>query len=180
MNIRHLTIASTLLALNIILAKGAALLSLPVYLDTIGTILAAVLLPLRYAFGVAALTSAVGSFVIHPAFGYYVLTQVSVCGVASVAIKHNLFSSTAKSTLAGTAIALTAAIVSSPVTVIVFGGVTLSSTTGINAVLLAAGNNLWQSVIAGALFIESIDKITVCIMVSLLLSRLPERLTKNA
>ncbi|MEW8029843.1 MAG: hypothetical protein AB2806_19135, partial [Candidatus Thiodiazotropha sp.] len=80
-----------------------------------------------------------------------------------------------KALLTGIMIAMATSIASAPVTVIMFGGVTLSGATAINAVLLAAGHNLWQSVVAGSLVVESIDKVTTALLAWLLLSRLPKR-----
>ena len=65
---------------------------------------------------------------------------------------------------------------SAPVTVLMFGGVTLGGTTAINAVLMAAGQNIWKSVLGGSLVIESLDKVAACMIASIVFRRLPRSL----
>ncbi|MEW8052844.1 MAG: hypothetical protein AB2809_21005 [Candidatus Thiodiazotropha sp.] len=175
MDTRSATIAATCLALNLSLAKIAALMSLPVYMDTVGTILAAALLRPSYALSIAALTSLLGGLLIHPAFPFYIGTQILVSLIGVLAVRMRWFVTWWKALLTGIMIAMATSIASAPVTVIMFGGVTLSGATAINAVLLAAGHNLWQSVVAGSLVVESIDKVTTALLAWLLLSRLPKR-----
>lgn len=176
MKVQKTFLAAGCLALNLSLAKSASLLSLPVYLDSVGTIIGSALLPLPLALSVAVLTSLLGGILISPYFAAYVVTQCSIALVAFLAHKMSFFSSWWKAVLIGLLIALVAALVSAPVTVILFGGVTLSGTTAINAVLMAAGRNIWQSVLGGSLFIESIDKPAASFLAWLTIRRLPEQL----
>ena len=176
MNARHIFIAASCLALNLTLAKVAALLALPVYLDSIGTILAATLLPPILAIAVGVLTSLLGGVFINPYFAAYAGTQLFIALAAVAFVKIGFFERWWKAVIAGFGIAATAVIVSAPVTVLLFGGVTLSGTTAINAILLASGRTLWQSVIGGSVVIESIDKPCAALLSWLVLQRLPRRL----
>jgi len=157
MNTRKIFIAASCLALNLSLAKIAATLSLPLYFDCVGTILAAALLPGGYAVTVAVLTSLLGGLIVNPYFAAYVGTQFAISLTAIAALRWGFFKAWWSSILAGVLIALVAVIVSAPVTAVLFGGVTLSGTTAINAVLIASGNGIWKSVIGGSLFVEAID-----------------------
>lgn len=168
--------AASLVALNLVMSKVAAALSLPVYLDTIGTIIAAAVLPWWAAVVVGVSTSIGAGVIVHPAFFYYVGTQATIALLAVAFVRMGALRATWTAVLAGFAIAVCAAIVSAPVTVLVFGGVTLGSTTAINAVLMAAGQNIWKSVIGGSLLIESVDKVAACIVASIVLRRLPRSL----
>ena len=160
MNTRALVLTASLMALNLTLGKIAATLSLPVYLDTIGTIIAATMLPWRYAVATGVGTSLLAGLVIHPAFG----------------VRIGIFKTWWKAGITGFFLAVIAAITAAPVTVMVFGGVTLSGTTSINAILMAAGNNIWQSVLTGSLLIESIDKVAACLLAWFIIDRLPEEM----
>jgi energy-coupling factor transport system substrate-specific component len=168
-------VAASLIALNLVMSKLAATLSLPVYLDTIGTILAATLLAPWLAVAVGAATSLLAAVVVHPAFLYYVGTQATIALVAVVAMRLGAFKRWSTAIVAGLVIAVCASLVSAPVTVLVFGGVTLGGTTAINAVLLAAGQSIWSSVLGGSLLIESVDKVVACLLATEVLRRLPER-----
>jgi energy-coupling factor transport system substrate-specific component len=165
--------AASLIALNLVMSKVAATLSLPVYLDTIGTILAAAVLPWWAAVLIGAATSILAGFVVHPAFFYYVGTQVTIALIAVMAMRFGAFQRPWTAALAGVVIAVCAAIVSAPVTVMVFGGVTLGGTTAINALLMAAGQNVWKSVLGGSLIVEAVDKVAACLLAAVVLRRLP-------
>lgn len=176
---RRVLIAAACIALNLSLAKVAALLSLPVYLDSIGTIIAAVLLPWGLALSVGALTSLLGGIVVNPYFAAYVGTQLVIALVAVVCARLGWFQRWLTSLLAGLFIAVAAILASAPVTAVVFGGVTLSGTTAINALLLASGQGIWKSVMAGAAIIESFDKPAASLLAWLILKRLPTDLAPS-
>lgn len=165
--------AASLIALNLVMSKVAATLALPVYLDSVGTILAAAMLPWWVTVLVGAATSILAGFIVHPAFFYYIGTQIVIALIAVAAVRLGAFNKIYTSILTGIVIAVSAAIVSAPVTVLAFGGVTLGGTTAINAVLLAAGQNIWKSVLGGSLIVESLDKIAACVLSATVLRRLP-------
>ena len=180
MDTRRTVLTASLIALNLALGKTAASLSLPIYLDTIGTIIAGAILPWPYAVMVGASTSSVAGVVIHPAFPYYAGTQ-SVIALLSVGLlKLGAYKRITTSLLAGCCIALTATIVSAPITVLVFGGMTLSGTTAINGLLIASGQTIWKAVLGGSIVIESIDKIAASLLAWVVLKRLPSELLRNA
>jgi energy-coupling factor transport system substrate-specific component len=174
--LRILSLASVFLALNLTLAKTAALLALPVYLDSVGTLLAGALLPPAFVVGVAILTSLLGGLVVHPAFPLYAGTQLAIALLALVVARRGLLNRWWTSALAGIGIGMVAALVSAPVTVLAFGGVTLGGATAINVVLMAAGKNIWNAVITGSFFVEMLDKPAAALLAYLALRRLPERL----
>ncbi|GHT98857.1 membrane protein [Betaproteobacteria bacterium] len=164
---------ASLIALNLVMSKVAASLSLPVYLDSVGTIVAAAVLPWWAVLIVGASTSIGAGIIVHPAFFYYIGTQTTVALLAVAFVRMGALRKLWTAVLAGLAIAVCAVIVSAPVTVLVFGGVTLGATTAINAVLMATGQNIWQSVLGGSVLIESIDKVAACVIASIVLRRLP-------
>lgn len=180
MKTKAVFVAAVCLTLNLALGKVAAMLSLPVYLDSVGTVLAAALLPPLYAMVVGVLSSLVGGLVINPYFPPYAGTQLTIAIVAVLLCRMGLFKRWWTALVGGLMIGLAAMIVSAPVTVLLFGGVTQSGTTAINAVLLAAGNNIWKSVIGGSFFIESVDKPSAALLAYLVLKRLPAFLKVQA
>jgi energy-coupling factor transport system substrate-specific component len=180
LNLRALSVASALLALNVGLAKSAALLSLPLFLDSVGTLIGGALLPAPYVVGVAVMTSLLGGLVIHPAFPFYVGTQVVIALLSLLAVRRGLLSKWWSSILVGVAIGIMAAVVSAPVTAVVFGGVTLGGATAINALLLATGRSVWKAVVAGSLFVEMLDKPAAALLAHLAILRLPDRFLRAA
>jgi energy-coupling factor transport system substrate-specific component len=173
MNTRRIFIAASCLAINLTLAKSASLLGLPVYLDSTGSILAAAILPLPMALTVGIATSLLGGVVISPYFAAYFLTQATVVLVAATCVRSGLMRTWWGAIISGLLVAASAVIVSAPVTAILFGGVALSSTTAVNAILIASGKGIWKSVMAGSAIIESIDKPVTALLTWLVLRRLP-------
>ena len=156
MQLMHVAVC---VALNVGLGKVANLVGIPLTMDTIGTILAAALLPWYLTVLVGLLSSAASAIVIHPAFALYAGTQVAIALVAYALVRSGGFRNLWLAALSGLALGIVSAIVSAPVTAIVFGGVSVPSLTAINAVLLASGVSLWRSVLTGALIVESLDKV---------------------
>lgn len=176
---RSAILAAACLALNLGLGKVSNVLQLPIVFDTVGTILAAALIHPFYVLVVAALSSLLGGIIIHPAFPFYIGTQIVIALLAILAVHRGWFSRLWSSVLTGLGIGIASAVVSAPVTAVVFGGVTIPSVTALNVLLLASGQSLWKSVLGGALIIESIDKMIAGATVWLLLRRLPARLTRG-
>jgi energy-coupling factor transport system substrate-specific component len=177
---RRIALAASCVALNLVAGKVAALLSLPVYFDAVGTILAAALLPLAYAVAAGVVTSLLAWVVVFPTFIFFIGTQAAIALTAALAMRLGAFRRLWSSALAGLVIAAVAALVSTPVAVLVFGGVTLPSITAVNALLIASGQQLWTAVATGGFFIEAIDKTAAAIIAWLVLQRLPARLLAHA
>lgn len=161
------------IGLNLILAKIAVILSLPVYLDSVATIISVVLLPWYLTMTIAIATSLIGSIVIDPHIAAYVGTQLTVALVAIFCFRAGLLNSWLEALLAGLAIVICAVIVSAPVTVLLFEGITWSKSTEVTSILLGSGKNLWQSVIQGAILIELIDKTGASLLACFILKYFP-------
>ena len=129
---------------------------------------------------VGAATSMGAGFLVHPAFFYYAGTQIAIALLAVAFVRMGALRHLGTAVLTGLAIAICASIVSAPVTVMAFGGVTLGGTTAINAILMAAGQNVWKSVIGGSLIIESVDKVAACLIAAIVLRRLPRAMIAQA
>jgi energy-coupling factor transport system substrate-specific component len=164
------------IALNVGLNKVAVVLQLPVFMDTVGTITAAALVPPGFAILVGIISNLVGGIITHPAIPFYIGTQVVIALMATYSYRKGWFDRLWTAGLVGLAIGLISAIVSAPVTVLVFGGVTEPGATAINAVLLAAGYDIWSAVLSGTLLVSSVDKVIAALITASLLERLPSRL----
>lgn len=173
---RLIFISASCLALNLSLGKIAAMLSLPVYFDTVGTILGATLLPPFYAVSLAVMTSFLAGILINPYFVAFTGTQLAVALTAIGLFRLKFFRNAGVAVVAGMVIAFVSVAMSAPISVLLFGGVSLSGTTAINALLLATGQSLWRSVIGGSLIVETVDKSSSALLVWLVLHRLPQRL----
>ncbi|HNA87872.1 MAG TPA: hypothetical protein PK989_01130, partial [Anaerolineales bacterium] len=75
----------------------------------------------------------------------------------------------------GFVIALTAAIVSTPIAVYLFGGITASGSSFITAYLLATGQGIWSAVVSTSFLTEPVDKITTAMIAFAIIQGLPKR-----
>lgn len=173
---RAAVFSAVCIALNVGLNKIATVLQLPVFMDTVGTVLSAALVPPGYSIAVGVISNLIGGVVTHPSVPFYIGTQVVVSLMAIVGFRRGWFDTLPRAVILGLAIGIVSAIVSAPITVLIFGGITEPGATAINAVLLAAGHDLWTSVISGSLIVSSIDKIIAAVIVWILLRRMPERI----
>lgn len=173
---RAVVFSAVCIALNVGLNKIATVLQLPVFMDTVGTVLSGAMVPPGYSILVGVVSNLIGGVVTHPSIPFYIGTQIIVSLMAIYGYRRGWFDTMLSAGALGLAIGVVSAIVSTPITAIVFGGVTEPGATALNAILLAAGNDLWTSVISGTLIVSSVDKIIACLVVWSLLRRMPERL----
>jgi len=168
--------AAVCIALNVGLNKVAVVLGLPVFMDSVGTILSAALVPPIFSVLIGIVSNLLGGVITHPAIPFYAGTQAVIALMAVFAYRKGWFRRLPIALAVGLAIGIVSAIVSAPITVVMFGGITAPGATAINAVLMAAGQNIWTAVLSGTLIISSIDKVIAAAVVWLLLTRLPERM----
>lgn len=176
---RAVVFSSVCIALNVGLNKVAAVLQLPVFMDTVGTVLSGAMVPPSYSILVGIVSNLIGGVVTHPSIPFYLGTQVVVSLMSIFGYRRGWFDTLPKAAGLGLGIGVVTAIVSAPITVLVFGGVTEPGATALNAVLLAAGHDLWTSVISGSLVVSSVDKVIAAVIVWSLLRRMPDRLKIN-
>ena len=173
---RAVVFSAVCIALNVGLNKIAAVLQLPVFMDTVGTVLSGAMVPPGYSILVGIVSNLIGGVVTHPSIPFYIGTQIVVSLMSILGFRRGWFDTLPRAIGLGLAIGIVTAIVSAPVTAIVFGGVTEPGATALNAVLLAAGHDLWTSVLTGTLIVSSVDKVIAAVIVWALLRRMPERL----
>jgi energy-coupling factor transport system substrate-specific component len=164
------------IAINIAVGQLALLIKVPLYLDSIGTILVGVLAG-PWA---GALTGFLSS-VIWTLAGWYP-AAIAFAGVAAIiGALAGVFgragwpNSWWKSILAGLLTGLTAAIISAPIATYVFGGVMGSGTDAIVAMARSFGLDSLGANIAQGTFSDPMDKMASYLLVYLVLRALPLR-----
>jgi energy-coupling factor transport system substrate-specific component len=184
-------LASACIALNVALGTLIYLLKLPLYLDSAGIMLAALLVPgtRAQALLVSALVGVV-SFIVFglvasPFEPWFIGTALAGALYGSIVVRgrvDSLISGTATTTefvsrllLFGVGWGIVAAVVSAPVVVYLFGGVTGAGTTLIFAFLVKMGNQMVTSALLTGFSAEPIDK-----TLSLLLAIFAARFTPTA
>ena len=176
-------------ALNFSIGTIVYLIKLPIYLDSIGTILCALLLASdRAAAFVCAwlaslLSLIVSALVINPFIPWFAGTDVAIALVSAVLTTRGASTFRARPVrpaafagqvlLCGVVTGLAAAVVSAPVVAYLFGGVTGSGSALVVAVFLQAGQQLLGASLSSGLIIEPIDKSLQVLLAALLYRATP-------
>jgi energy-coupling factor transport system substrate-specific component len=157
------------IALNLLLGTLAHTIKLPVYLDAIGTIVVTIVGGL-----LAGVITGVGSFLIggiltNPVLPWFSGTQAAIAIFVALAAYQGWLKSWPRTILSGIGLGIVAGIVSAPVIVALFGGITGSGASLIVAFLLASGESILKSVVLSGLAAEPLDKaLQLSIAVSIL------------
>jgi energy-coupling factor transport system substrate-specific component len=162
-------------AINVAMGQIVLVLKLPVYLDSIGTVLVAVLCGPWAGALTGALSNIVWGIAIDPsAFPWWPVAAM-IGLMAGFMAQWGFFKSWWRVVVTGFVIALTAAIVSTPIGVYLFGGITASGSSFITAYLLQTGTGVWEAVFSTNFLVEPVDKITTAMIVFAIILGLPKR-----
>lgn len=173
---KDLALASMLIALNVALGGLVAALKLPIFLDSIGTILAVLLLGWRYSVVVGVLSFVIASALVSPVYIYFIGTQIVIATVVWFAARYfGVFASLWRLIPTGVLLGVVAGIVSAPVIVFVFGGVAGSGRDLITAALMKSGEQIFNAVLMSGAASEPIDKTIQILIAFFILKSLPKR-----
>ena len=163
------------IAINIAVGQIVLVLKLPVFLDSIGTVLVAVLCGPWAGALTGALSNVIWGIAIDPgAFPWWPVAAM-IGYMAGRMAQWGFFKSWWKVVVTGFVVALTAAIVSTPIAVYLFGGITASGSSFITAYLLATGPGIWSAVVSTSFLTEPVDKITTAMIAFAIIQGLPKR-----
>lgn len=163
------------IAINVVIGQIVVLLKLPVYLDSIGTVLVGVLAGPWAGALTGTLSNVIWGLAIDPnAFPWWPVAFF-IGLVAGFTAKAGLFKSWWKVIIAGFLIAVTAAIVSTPIAVYLYGGITASGSSFITAYLLQTGKGVFESVFSTNFLVEPVDKITTVLLAFAIIQGLSRR-----
>jgi energy-coupling factor transport system substrate-specific component len=175
--LRELVLVRLGVALNLVIGQVAAALMLPVYLDTIGTILVAALVGPRAAI-VAGLTSQVLSAVLSGNFTWlpFGVVQIVIALYAAAAARLGVFRRLSTAVPAGFVLGLLAAGCAAPIAYTLFGGVTAGGVSLITTVLRTLGVPLRAAVFLSSFSTDVLDKSLVFALIAVVLRSLPQQM----
>ena len=163
------------IAINIVMGQIVSLLKLPVYLDSIGTMLvAAVCGPWAGAL-TGTLANTVWGLAINPDALPWWPVAFLIGLVTGYCAKGGLFKSWWKVVVTGFLVALTAASSSVPISFLIYGGITGGGTGLLTAFLVESGRGIVQAVFASSFLIEPVDKITTAMLAFAITQGLSQR-----
>ncbi|MBN1314375.1 MAG: ECF transporter S component [Anaerolineales bacterium] len=152
------------IAINVVIGQIVALLKLPVYLDSIGTVLVAAICGPWAGALTGTLSNVIWGLAIDPnAFPWFPVA-LFIGFVAGWCAVGGLFKNWWKVAITGILVAITAAVASTPIAVYLYGGITASGSSFITAYLLETGKGIFQAVFSTNFLVEPIDKIATCLL----------------
>jgi energy-coupling factor transport system substrate-specific component len=176
-------------ALNFALGNIVYLIKLPIYLDSIGTILCALLIfpdrlaAIACAFIAGFISTILTGLILNPFLPWFSLTVLSIAivsalltGLATATFRARplpVVPFVAKILLYGLITGIVSALASAPVVVYLFGGVTGSGSSFVVALFLKTGQQLLDSVVLAGLATDPIDKIVEVLLAALLYRATP-------
>ena len=174
-NIRKLTLMGFGVALNIVGAFIALQLKLPIYLDSIGTILIACILGPKYA----VLTGLSGSLISGITFDIYSLyfapVQISTGFLAGIMYKKNWLKG--KRIFIGVlCFALPTSFISAIIAAVLFGGITSSGSSYVVQILIKLGCGEVPSIFMTQILTDYMDKLIAVILVGGSIKVLPKQI----
>jgi len=174
---RLLALIPLAVGINLAMGKFASATSLPVFLDTIGTVLVAALV----GPGAAVLTGLVSQTAFTALDGKlmwmaFLPVQLGVALYAGWAAQLGMFRSPWRAAASGLGLGLLAATLSWPISYLLFGGVTAGGVTVVTTVLTALGVPLEWAVYGASLSTDLLDKCVTFLLIYVVLASLPKRM----
>ena len=187
---QRLIVIALCAALNFSIGSIVYLVKLPIYMDSVGTMLCAMLIwPDRKAafvccFIASLISTLFTGLLVNPFLPWFVGTDlvIALCAAFVTANFGDTFRARpmqpvmfgSRVLIAGIVTGVVAAIVSAPVVVYLFGGVTGSGSAFLVAFFLKTGEQLWKAVLLSGLTADPVDK-TLQVLISALLFRATPR-----
>jgi energy-coupling factor transport system substrate-specific component len=171
-------LAFALAGVNVGIGVIVSTFKLPVYLDSIGIIVSTLVLGWRYGALCSLITVVAGFLFITPYLPAYLGTSLGVVFATNILRRQGMFRNAPLSFASGVVIGLVAAVLSAPVTVILFEGNTLAGADIITAFLRTTGQTLWNSVVISGLTSELVDKPIAASLAFAAVQSIPKRYFK--
>mgnify|MGYP001599324596 CR=1 FL=1 len=163
---------------NIVLGIVTSSLKLPLYLDTIGTILIAVYFGQWYGAAVGALTNIITGMIFSPKDIPFLIVNVAVgliVGFIAKKFKFNLVTAI----VTGLILSVVCPLIGTPIGIWVYGGLTGTGTDFLFIWLKEVGNNIFVASFIAKITSNFLDKIVSCILVWALIKEMPMRFRRD-
>lgn len=167
------------IAINMIGGQLASMLKLPIFLDSIGTFISAILLGPWIGLLTGLLTNLLWGLLTDPIAAAFAPVAMVIGLVAGWLARAGWFRTLPKVIVSGVIITLAVTLVAVPLRTWLFGGVTGSGADLFVAWMHSMGQNLVESVAVTVLGANLIDKILTAVVVWVLLRQLPQRTLRH-
>lgn len=163
------------IALNIVVGQLVSVLGLPIYLDSIGTVLVSALAGPAAGVVTGILTNVIWGLLLNPISLPFAVVQVVIGVMAGYAARWGFFRMWYLAPVAGLVTGIVAAVISAPIAAYIFGGATSAGTGAIVGAFQAMGNSLLGATTLQGLISDPLDKAITFTVVVIILAALPAR-----
>lgn len=163
------------IALNIVVGQLVAVLGLPIYLDSIGTVLVSALAGPAAGVVTGILTNVIWGLLLNPISLPFAVVQVVIGVMAGYAARWGFFRMWYLAPVAGLVTGVVAAVISAPIAAYLFGGATSAGTGAIVGAFQAMGQSLLGATTLQGLISDPLDKAITFTVVVIILAALPAR-----
>lgn len=172
-----IVLMSIAIVINIVAGQLVSMLKLPIFLDSIGTVLVG-LLAGPWAGGLTGLfTNLIWGMLTSPVAAAFSPVAMAIGIVAGLCAQYGLFRTWWLAIISGVIITVFNAIVAVPIRLYMFGGITGSGADFITSYMLALGKDLFGSVVVTVFTSNLIDKIVTAVLAWGIVKTLPQRTT---
>ncbi|WP_369310958.1 ECF transporter S component [Providencia rettgeri] len=176
---RTLTLIVFSIAINMVVGQLSTMLKLPIFLDSIGTIICALLAGPWAALTSGLLTNLLWGLLSGPIAAAFAPVAMMIGLSAGLLARAGGFRTLPRVIGSGILITFALMIVAVPIRTYLFGGTTGSGADFFVAYFHAVGDNLLESVAITVLGANIADKIISALVAWLLVRQLPERVQRN-
>ena len=160
-------------ALNIVVGQAVQLIKLPLYLDSIGTIMIACVVGPLAGMLTGAVANLTLGFFFNYAFIFFIPVTLVIGAFSGLAARVGAFKRWYTAMPAGLIQGVLAAVASAPIAAFMFGGVTMGGTDFLVLYFRAIGKSIVQSAFLQGLAADPVDKAVSYLIVYFLLTRIP-------
>jgi energy-coupling factor transport system substrate-specific component len=163
------------IAINLTIGQIVLVLKLPVYLDSIGTVLVGVICGPWAGALTGALTNIIAGIILDPGWLPWFPVAAVIGATAGVMANIGYFKNWWKVVVTGFVIAVMATVVGTPISIAIFSGISASGSSIITIFLLETGRGLLEAVLTTNFIAEPVDKIATSLLAFAILDGLSAR-----
>ncbi len=167
------------IAINMVAGQAVSMLKLPIFLDSIGTVLCAILAGPWMAVATGLLTNLLWGLLTGPIAAAFAPVAMMIGLSAGLLARAGWFNNLPKVVMSSVVITLALTLVAIPIRSYLFGGATGSGADFMVAYLHAMGSDLQESVAVTVLGTNLLDKLLTVLIAWGLVRRLPQRTLRH-
>ena len=167
------------IAINMVAGQAVSMLKLPIFLDSIGTVLCAILAGPWMAIATGLLTNLLWGLLTGPIAAAFAPVAMMIGLSAGLLARAGWFNNLPKVVVSSVVITLALTLVAIPIRSYLFGGATGSGADFVVAYLHTMGSDLQESVAVTVLGTNLLDKLLTVLIAWGLVRRLPQRTLRH-